>query len=198
MGAIRFLFGFDGRLARGRFWVFGLALYALATLALAFDPVTRSTVQTLVWLPASTVLLIYLFTGMWGFSIAVLTMAVDLFIVRGSGGRVVLVPFLIAVALCVLLGWVVVAVASKRLHDRGKSGWWLLLFVVAPLLLVEAGVPTANETARMVFAYEAFALHLWSFVELGCRRGTRGANRYGPDPVAVAEAGPAAAMRIAG
>jgi len=29
----------------------------------------------------------------------------------------------------------------------------------------------------------AIALAIWGFVELGCLRGTRGANRFGPDPL---------------
>jgi uncharacterized membrane protein YhaH (DUF805 family) len=31
-----------------------------------------------------------------------------------------------------------------------------------------------------------FAITAWSFVELGCLRGTIGVNPYGPDPVAPA------------
>jgi uncharacterized membrane protein YhaH (DUF805 family) len=183
MAAIAFLFGFKGRVARGRFWIFGLALYAAAALALALDPASRATLQTLMWAPASVALLIYVFVGMWGFSVAVLVMAVDLFVITGTGGRVVLTPFLASIVLCLVLGWMVIAVAAKRLHDRGKSRWWLLLFVVAPLVLIETGAFTQSQAARAVFAVAALALHGWSFVELGCRRGVSGPNEYGPDPL---------------
>lgn len=33
-----------------------------------------------------------------------------------------------------------IAVGIKRLHDRDKSGWWLLLFYVGPLFINMAGV----------------------------------------------------------
>lgn len=185
MAALQFFFSFEGRLARGRFWIFGLILYALATLALAFDPVMTEALQTLLWLPASTALLLYLFLGMWGFSIAVLTMAVDLLIMRGgAGAQGAVLPFIVSAALSVLLGWIIIAVSSKRLHDRGKSGWWLVIFIVAPFALIEVGFSLGGDAAHAFCALAALALHLWSFVEMGCRRGVRGRNAYGPDPLA--------------
>jgi uncharacterized membrane protein YhaH (DUF805 family) len=50
------------------------------------------------------------------------------------------------------------AVAAKRWHDRGKSGWWTLIVLVP------------------------FIGGIWMFVEAGCLRGTVGPNNYGPDP----------------
>jgi uncharacterized membrane protein YhaH (DUF805 family) len=197
MTAIQFFFGFDGRLGRGRFWVVGLCFYAAAALALALEPEARTTLSRLIWLPASAALFIYLFAGMWGFALAVLTMAVDLFVITGSGGRIVLAPFIASLAVALVLGWMIVAVAAKRLHDRDKSGWWLLVFVVAPLLLIQLGVPFPN-SARALLLLAAFALHAWSFVEMGCRPGTRGPNRYGADPVVRDMAPAAASVRIAG
>jgi uncharacterized membrane protein YhaH (DUF805 family) len=54
--------------------------------------------------------------------------------------------------------WAMFVLTSKRLHDREQSAWWLLIVaipVLGPLLL-----------------------GAWLF--LG--RGTRGENRFGPDP----------------
>jgi uncharacterized membrane protein YhaH (DUF805 family) len=198
MAAIQFFFGFDGRIGRGRLWVVGLCFYAAAAFALALEPEARTTMSRLMWLPESAALFIYLFAGMWGFALAVLTMAVDLFIITGSGGRIVLAPFIASLAVSLVLGWMIVAVAAKRLHDRDKSGWWLLVFVVAPLLLIELGVPFPNSAARKLLLLAAFALHVWSFIEIGCRPGTRGANRYGADPVARGRPPAAASVRIAG
>ena len=66
-------------------------------------------------------------------------------------------------ALVILLGflsfWPVLAVLAKRWHDRDKSGWWSVLLLV----------PVIGP--------------LWIFVELGMLEGTRGANKYGPDPL---------------
>jgi len=83
------------------------------------------------------------------------------------------------------------AVGVKRLHDRAKSGWYLVLFYVVPGALVTAGM--VNDTVMedsMVIAsilgLAAFAIGVWAFVELGCLRGTIGANQYGPDPLPAA------------
>jgi uncharacterized membrane protein YhaH (DUF805 family) len=86
-------------------------------------------------------------------------------------------------------------VGIKRLHDRDKSGWWLLLFYIAPGVLFGIGLAAsvvgimegssgAGGTA-FVFLLASFAIWLWAFIELGCLRGTVGPNRYGPDPLAV-------------
>ena len=51
------------------------------------------------------------------------------------------------------------AVEVRRLHDIGKSGWWLLLILI-PLI-------------------GAIILLIWLI-----RKGTEGDNAYGPDPLA--------------
>jgi uncharacterized membrane protein YhaH (DUF805 family) len=193
MAAIQFLFGFDGRVARGRFWLFGLTLYTAATLALAFDPALHATLKLLLWAPTSIVLVSYIFAGMLGFSVAVLSLAADLAIIRGYAGYSAVTPIAVAVVLCFVLGWMVVAVGAKRLHDRGKSGWWLVVFVIAPLVFIELAATRTGETLGALFAAAALALHVWSFYELGCRRGERGGNRYGPDPLAGSAEAPAPA-----
>lgn len=51
------------------------------------------------------------------------------------------------------------AVNVKRCHDRGRSGWFLLVMLI----------PLVN---------------LWPSIELGFLRGTLGPNQYGSDPLA--------------
>jgi uncharacterized membrane protein YhaH (DUF805 family) len=51
------------------------------------------------------------------------------------------------------------AVYAKRWHDRDKSGWWSLIALVPVIGAV------------------------WIIVELGILEGTRGPNRFGPDPL---------------
>jgi uncharacterized membrane protein YhaH (DUF805 family) len=87
------------------------------------------------------------------------------------------------------------AVGVKRLHDRNKSGWYLLLFYFVPGVLAAAGVLIGEfmEDATMiatVLTFLAVAFMVWAFIELGCLRGTVGANPYGPDPVAPATVPP--------
>lgn len=58
------------------------------------------------------------------------------------------------------------AVAVRRLHDGGRSGWWLLLFLVPLVGIV--------------------VLLIWYL-----SRGQDGPNRFGADPRAIPQAAPA-------
>jgi len=64
------------------------------------------------------------------------------------------------VAVDLLLLWPMVAVSVKRWHDRGKSGWWVLV----------ALIPVVG--------------WLWVVVENGLLRGDGLANRFGAPPTA--------------
>jgi uncharacterized membrane protein YhaH (DUF805 family) len=86
---------------------------------------------------------------------------------------------------------VAIAVGVKRLHDRNKSGWYLLLFYFVPgvLVVICYEFRLFGEDASIiptVLWLLAFAVGVWTFVEMGCLRGTVGVNQYGPDPVAPA------------
>lgn len=93
-----------------------------------------------------------------------------------------LVAAVIILALVVFFGWIGLAVAIKRLHDREKSGWWLLLFYVVPMALNGVSSVTDNP-GGLVLAFVGFAISIWGFVEMGCLKGTTGPNAYGPDPL---------------
>lgn len=54
--------------------------------------------------------------------------------------------------------WAMAALCVKRLHDRARSAWWLLVAVI----------PVLGP--------------LWLFVDLALRGGTPGDNQYGDDP----------------
>ena len=85
------------------------------------------------------------------------------------------------------------AVGIKRLHDRDKSGWWLVLFYLLPSLLFGAGAGLfiygiGEEAASGVIGggvlyVLGLAALIWAIVELGCLRGTLGPNQFGPDPL---------------
>ena len=64
----------------------------------------------------------------------------------------------LALVLFAINAWIFLAVHVKRWHDRGKSGWWLLIGLV----------PIIGP--------------IWLLVEMGFLRGTEGWNDYGPDP----------------
>ena len=64
----------------------------------------------------------------------------------------------VSVIVSLLSFWPFIAVCIKRCHDRNRSGWFLLLFLV-PLL------------------------NLWPAIELYFLKGTEGSNRFGDDPL---------------
>ncbi|HEX2560278.1 DUF805 domain-containing protein [Phenylobacterium sp.] len=71
-------------------------------------------------------------------------------------------------------------VLSKRLHDRGRSGWWAGLV----LLAVVAVWPRPESFFDFLFVL----VLLWALVELGVMGGEPGTNRYGPNPLRLATA----------
>jgi uncharacterized membrane protein YhaH (DUF805 family) len=74
-----------------------------------------------------------------------------------GGGNHVGIVSLLASLVSIYLA---LALYAKRWHDRDKSGWWSLIALVP------------------------FIGAIWILVELGMLEGTRGANQYGPDPLA--------------
>ena len=116
-----------------------------------------------------------------------------------SNGRLSRTPFLIAAGVLIgfgvlydavagrplhlLTGWFVypallfsgTCVLSKRLHDRGRSGWWAMLVMIA----VVAVWPQPEHFLDFVFSI----VILWAIVELGVMGGEQGANRYGANPL---------------
>jgi uncharacterized membrane protein YhaH (DUF805 family) len=102
---------------------------------------------------------------------------------------------IIAVLVYLALLYAGIAVAIKRLHDRDKSGWWLLLFFLVPSVLSGIGQVSGSLALSAIFGLAALAIMIWAFVELGCLRGTVGSNAYGPDPLGDIAIAPAARMR---
>jgi len=76
----------------------------------------------------------------------------------------------------------VTAVGIKRLHDRGKSGAWLLLMYLVPVVFYVSPVMTA---------VAGWAMLIWPLVELGLFSGTPGPNKYGPAPASSSFVTPA-------
>jgi uncharacterized membrane protein YhaH (DUF805 family) len=89
--------------------------------------------------------------------------------------------------------WPILAVGAKRLHDRNKNGWWLLVFWLLPLALVVVGSGivlyddprtgrSGDFSTGAILIFASLLPALWGIVELGILPGTRGPNPYGADP----------------
>ena len=83
-----------------------------------------------------------------------------------------------------------IAISVRRLHDRGKTGWWVVPFVILPeIVAFDVNAETAGSSPRALlalFSLVMIVLGLWGWVEIGFRRGTPGSNRFGDEPAAGA------------
>jgi uncharacterized membrane protein YhaH (DUF805 family) len=98
-----------------------------------------------------------------------------------TGGSIVLIGLMVIFGFFGL--WSGLAVAIKRLHDRNKSGWWLLLFWLVPNILGGVEMSAASTVVGTLVVLASFVIWVWGFVEIGCLKGTTGPNDYGPDPL---------------
>ena len=74
---------------------------------------------------------------------------------------------LLGIILVVIYWWNNFAVTVKRLHDRDKSAWWLVLWWAI------SGIGSV-----FTFGLASIAVAIWAFIEVGCLAGTPGNNRY--------------------
>jgi len=89
--------------------------------------------------------------------------------------------------LSTLIVYCLLAVLVKRLHDRNRRGWWLLLFPLVPVVLASfVGTFAVDLGLALTYALWAVVLIIviCAVIELGGMPGTAGLNRYGPDPLA--------------
>ena len=82
-----------------------------------------------------------------------------------------------------LFVWVYFATSIKRLHDRDRSGWWMVPFFVVPGLYNQFAGRLPDSWLDLPLALSAFALCIWGFVEMYFLRGSRKTNRFGPNPL---------------
>jgi uncharacterized membrane protein YhaH (DUF805 family) len=75
-----------------------------------------------------------------------------------------------------------VAIAIKRLHDRDKTGWWVVPLVLIPSPPPEIIARFTSESFGAVWEIVTVIVFVWVFIELGCLPGTTGPNRFGSDP----------------
>ncbi|KJC39133.1 hypothetical protein UP09_24955 [Bradyrhizobium sp. LTSP885] len=162
-----YLFSFKGRINRAKYWLAGLII-----------------LFWMLFLAALTAGAIGLFGGKmsFGFSIDDLFKAIDPATYHAIPlSR--LPVLLIKIAGTALFLWVYFAAAIKRLHDRDKSGWWIVPFFILPGLCSQFEDRLPDSTWIMPLVLASSALYLWGFIELGCLRGTPRANQFGSDPL---------------
>lgn len=181
---MHYLFGFSGRINRAKMWLFILVTLAweiviglIAVFGLGWSRYVHEVVPMS---PSSIGPSSIRFAFPWPDPVG------------GIGwGAVVAIVLLVA-----LYGVALLAVYTKRIHDRNKNAWWLLPFAIIPWslgILQFAALPALLDAGRyfgpLGLGWGAAhligtILGLWAFIELFFFRGTAGENRYGPDPLA--------------
>ena len=78
-----------------------------------------------------------------------------------------------------------IAPSAKRLHDRNKSGHWLWLYLGMPQVLVILAISAGSSGPAALILMALLAIAIWVVVDLGLLPGTRGENRFGPDPAST-------------
>jgi uncharacterized membrane protein YhaH (DUF805 family) len=162
MGYQRFWLGFHGRINRAR--------YALATLAILCAMIA-------VLVSLAVIGAIFGIGGRYTINLIVVSASIKL---RGPA-EVWWFPGIITLPLTVVLTWSYLAIAIKRLHDRNKSGWWVIPFVGLTSLNVHFGNLLGDPPA--LIDPVSGILFLWGLVEMSFVKGTSGPNRFGPDPL---------------
>jgi uncharacterized membrane protein YhaH (DUF805 family) len=103
-------------------------------------------------------------------------------------------------ALVLFYLWPSIAVHIKRFHDRGMTGWWVLVAALVALVTIALVVygfvllgpqlkvagPITGPGALLIYSGGGVfvATELAAFVILYCLPGQKGANKYGEDPLA--------------
>jgi uncharacterized membrane protein YhaH (DUF805 family) len=162
-----YLFRFEGRVNRAKLWLAMLVILGwmmfLAGLTLATGIVSGG--------------------ASFGFSLDDLFRVVDP-AAYSSWSWTGLPLLLVKVIGTSLFLWVYFATSIKRLHDRDKSGWWMVPFFVIPGLSNQFAERLPDSHLMLLPGIFALGLGIWGFVEMYCLKGSRKTNRFGADPLA--------------
>ena len=109
--------------------------------------------------------------------VCVLSAILAVFIKAGDDAKLLLFGRIVGVISSLSL----MPVSVRRLHDLGYSAIILVVDVSSHILLSFSG---KNEFLWTLLFSISTALDLILFVHLGFVRGTKGPNKYGPDPLA--------------
>lgn len=113
----------------------------------------------------------WLWMVIWVVAMAALFYAVDFNLLVSQTAAFMLV--------CLL--WPTACVMVKRLHDRGKSGPWALLFVLAWMLLAGNWDMLNGTLQWAVGRFIPTLIMVAMIIDLGAFVGTQGENKFGKD-----------------
>jgi uncharacterized membrane protein YhaH (DUF805 family) len=172
MDCRRLLAPFQGRIGRGRYWratlvILGSMIAALLLLTLICD----------------------------AFGIATGPVAINIIGISASiepadgekAVRAALFPHLAIILMTLVFVWFFVAASIKRLHDRNRSGWWIIPFVFATGIYSQFEDRLGGFWPASLIGLAVLIGSIWGGIEMYVLKGTRGPNRFGPDPLEPVE-----------
>lgn len=162
-----YLFRFDGRINRAKYWLAGLIIVC--------------------WMAFIAGIVVALGARKFGFSVDDIFKAVDPATYRALS-RADFPMFMVKLLATPLFTWVFAATSVKRLHDRDKSAWWVVPFFVVPGLINQFIDRIDNAYIGFMLGLISFVLATWGGIELLFFRGSRKTNRFGANPLYVSPA----------
>ena len=118
----------------------------------------------------------------WMYVLGLIIVAVVIGVIEGMTGLTQMVgPYGPLSALLLLVTFIPsLAVGVRRLHDTDRTGWWMLLPIVPEVLAIALLLSGSLAMAGILgMAALVLAIVLLVFMVL---EGTKGPNKYGPDP----------------
>ena len=164
-----YIFGFQGRINRAKCWLAGLIILCWMGFLIAL-------MEAVTYFVSGT-------TVAFGFNLNDIFRVVDPAWFRALSSTD-LVSLLFQMVGTPLFLWVYLATSIKRLHDRDKSGWWMVPFFVAPGVYSQFADRLGDTMVAMLIGAAAVVFSIWGIVEMYFRKGTKGPNRLGSDPLA--------------
>jgi uncharacterized membrane protein YhaH (DUF805 family) len=139
------------------------------------------------WMFLLFVLLLWLVFGVIivAFAGAALMSGGGLRSMMAMGGGIVIIA---ALAMLIWLALLIpsLAVGVRRLHDTERSGWWLGALIIVDV--ASAFLRAANGGALGTIASLATLVLAIVLLVFYCLDGTKGPNKYGPDPKGAVDA----------
>lgn len=93
----------------------------------------------------------------------ILVLLLALAALREYGLEFLPVTIAIILVLYIPLIWIGLALSAKRLHDRDKSAWWLLVFYALPTIL-NAAADRTEDVQFIILHLISFGITVWAFV----------------------------------
>src|SRR5579864_3940521 len=193
MDWVWFLFEFDGRINRAKAWLALLVIVVwmilVAMLMLVVDQMFGNPVKSI------------------HFDINDIFAFVDPAVLRAAIARVregkeaapahLVLAFFHALG-TLIFAWVYLATSVKRLHDRDKSGWWTVPYLILPGLYSQFPDRLPDSGLMFPLALVAMLLMIAGFVDIYCLKGTRWTNRFGTNPLPKEQTRPRSARGSSG